>query len=154
MSPTGFEKVHWHLSIVCLAKSPRYHSRRRISSANHTSCPRSAVIVQCACGFGAECVRYCRCAIQKLATTASHKFFRPRACFRPKTACTLRCRRAGRAADRRHRNGGTTCPRLRHKHQESSKVTPPAAPPPSLPSAPPASAPGLSSSRCCQTRGS
>ena len=47
MSPTGFEKVHWHLSIVCLAKSPRYHSRRRISSANHTSCPRSAVIVQC-----------------------------------------------------------------------------------------------------------
>jgi hypothetical protein len=64
------------------------------------SCPPSAVRVQCDRALvrnarGTKVARY-----KKFATTASHKFFRSRACFRSKTACTLRCRRAGRAADR------------------------------------------------------
>ena len=65
---------------------------------NHLSCPPSAVIVQCDRALGRNARGKTVAHYKKSATTASHKFFRTRACFRPKTARTLRCRRAGRAA--------------------------------------------------------
>ena len=50
------------------------------------SCPPSAVIVQCDRALERKACGTAVAHYKKFATTVSHKFFRPRACFRTKTA--------------------------------------------------------------------
>ena len=82
-------------------------------------------------GFGAECVRYKPWRTsKKSATTVSHRFFRPRACFRTKTARPLPCRR-DRTKEKRQRVTDTalsTTQSKRPSHLRRSPLTEPRVP--------------------------